>query len=136
MGVALRRHGGQDLVLPALVAACLARKVFLQGAAIRAINSMEVALLGLLLLVGGTWVPQAAGLRILVVHPLYAGSHVLTLQSVTAELLKHGHSVATVKFQDTNCGPCIYALLSKADGQHHCTDESELTEFLQLSGKP
>ena len=39
-----------------------------------------MALLGLLLLVGGTWVPQAAGLRILVVHPLYAGSHVLTLQ--------------------------------------------------------
>jgi len=76
-----------------------------QGAAIRAINSMEVALLGLLLLVGGTWVPQAAGLRILVVHPLYAGSHVLTLQSVTAELLKHGHSVTTVKFQDTNLPP-------------------------------
>ena len=78
--------------------------------------------MGLLLLVGGTWVPQAAGLRILVVHPLYAGSHVLTLQvrqsvvtmemfhscifqSVTAELLKHGHSVTTVKFQDTNLPP-------------------------------
>ena len=43
---------------------------------------MEVALLGLLLLVGGVWLPEVDGLRILVVHPLYAGSHALTLQVV------------------------------------------------------
>ena len=40
----------------------------------------KVALLGLLLLVGGAWLPEVDGLRILVVHPLYAGSHALTLQ--------------------------------------------------------
>ena len=40
----------------------------------------KVALLGLLLLVGGPWLPGVDGLRILVVHPLYAGSHALTLQ--------------------------------------------------------
>jgi len=68
---------------------------------------MEVALLGLLLLVGGPWLPGVDGLRILVVHPLYAGSHALTLQSVTAELLKNGHSVTTVKFRDTNLPPLL-----------------------------
>jgi len=66
---------------------------------------MEVALLGLLLLLGGVWLPEVDGLRILVVHPLYAGSHALTLQSVTGELLKNGHSVTTVKFRDTNLPP-------------------------------
>ena len=40
----------------------------------------KVALLGLLLLLGGVWLPGGGGLRILVVHPLYAGSHALTLQ--------------------------------------------------------
>ena len=39
-----------------------------------------MALLGLVLLVGGVWLPGVDGLRILVVHPLYAGSHALTLQ--------------------------------------------------------
>ena len=86
----------------------------------------KVALLGLLLLLGGTLLSGVESLRILVVHPLYAGSHVLTLQvvqarsqfspinvfspifllqSVTAELLKNGHSVTTVKFRDTNLPP-------------------------------
>ena len=40
----------------------------------------KVALLGLLLLLVGTLLPGVESLRILVVHPLYAGSHVLTLQ--------------------------------------------------------
>jgi len=33
---------------------------------------------------------------------MYAGSHVLTLQSVTKELLERGHEVTTVKFTDSN----------------------------------
>ena len=40
----------------------------------------KVALLGLLLLLGGTLLSGVESLRILVVHPLYAGSHALTLQ--------------------------------------------------------
>ena len=82
-----------------------------------------MALLGLLLLVVGASLPGADALRILIVHPLYAGSHALTLQvwkkkrafiaisykfpfqSVTGELLKNGHSVTTVKFRDTNLPP-------------------------------
>ena len=42
------------------------------------------------------------GLNLLVLHPMYAGSHVLTLQSVTRELLEHGHHVTTVKFRDSS----------------------------------
>ena len=33
---------------------------------------------------------------------MYAGSHVLTLQSVTKELLDRGHHVTTVKFSDSS----------------------------------
>jgi hypothetical protein len=47
----------------------------------------------------------SSGLRVLVVHPLYAGSHVLTLQAVTEELLARGHAVTTVKFRDTSLPP-------------------------------
>ena len=39
----------------------------------------------------------ALGLHILVLHPFYAGSHVLTLHTVTTALLHRGHSVTTVK---------------------------------------
>ena len=38
-----------------------------------------------------------AGLNILVVHPLYAGSHVLTLHTLSKELLAKGHTVTTFK---------------------------------------
>jgi len=44
----------------------------------------------------------SASLNVLFLHPLYAGSHVLTLQSVTKELLDRGHHVTTVKFSDSN----------------------------------
>ena len=40
----------------------------------------KVALLGLLLLVVGASLPGVDAIRILIVHPLYAGSHALTLQ--------------------------------------------------------
>ena len=40
----------------------------------------KVTLLGLLLLVEGAYLPGVDGLRVLIVHPLYAGSHALTLQ--------------------------------------------------------
>jgi len=59
---------------------------------------IEVTLLFLLL--GG-----ASSLKVLIVHPLYAGSHVLTLQSVTEELLAHGHAVTTFKFRDVALPP-------------------------------
>ena len=44
------------------------------------IFTLKVALLGLLLLVVGASFPGVDAIRILIVHPLYAGSHALTLQ--------------------------------------------------------
>ena len=44
-------------------------------------------------------------LHVLVLHPLYAGSHVLTLQAVTAKLLGRGHAVTTVRFRDSALPP-------------------------------
>ena len=41
-------------------------------------------------------------LNVLFLHPMYAGSHVLTLQSVTKELLDRSHHVTTVKFTDSS----------------------------------
>ena len=38
-----------------------------------------------------------SGLNILVVHPLYAGSHVLTLHTLSKELLAKGHKLTTFK---------------------------------------
>jgi hypothetical protein len=38
-----------------------------------------------------------SSLNILVVHPLYAGSHVLTLHTLSKELLANGHKVSTFK---------------------------------------
>ena len=36
----------------------------------------------------------------LLLHPFYSGSHVLTLHSVSEELVKRGHKVTTVRFAD------------------------------------
>jgi len=47
-------------------------------------------------------IQDCLSLNILFLHPMYAGSHVLTLQSVTKELLDKGHHVTTVKFADSS----------------------------------
>jgi len=39
-------------------------------------------------------------LNILVVHPIYAGSHVLTIHTLSKELIARGHSVTTFKYKD------------------------------------
>ena len=40
------------------------------------------------------------GYKFLILHPIYSGSHVLTLHHVTRELVKHGHDVVTIRYQD------------------------------------
>ena len=84
---------------------------------------------------------SASSLKVLIVHPLYAGSHVLTLQvapasphnppfhlqSVTEELLAHGHSVTTVKFRDVALPPLrtmAHPNFTLVSGQ--CGDTGEL----------
>ena len=38
----------------------------------------------------------------LILHPFYSGSHVLTLHSITEQLINRGHHVTTVRFLDTH----------------------------------
>jgi len=48
-------------------------------------------------------------LNVLVIHPLYAGSHVLTLHALSKELLSNGHKVTTFKFKDEKLPNLDYA---------------------------
>jgi glucuronosyltransferase len=53
--------------------------------------------------------PYAAlSLGVLVLHPFYAGSHVLTLNVVARELLSRGHTVTTVKFHEDKLPPLAH----------------------------
>ncbi len=36
----------------------------------------------------------------LILHPFYAGSHVLTLHSVAEKLVQRGHKVTTVRYEE------------------------------------
>ena len=38
----------------------------------------------------------------LILHPIYSGSHVLTLHQVALELVKRGHNVLTIRYKDTH----------------------------------
>lgn len=44
----------------------------------------------------------AKPLNVLIIHPIYAGSHVLTLQSLASSLLSRGESVTTIRYKDTH----------------------------------
>jgi len=46
--------------------------------------------------------------NILITHPLYAGSHVLTLHSLSKELLSRGHRITTIRFSDDQLPPLQY----------------------------
>lgn len=56
----------------------------------------------------GTWTsrentpPPTGNKTFLVLHPLYTGSHVLTLHQITKELIARGHRVVTVRFRDVH----------------------------------
>ena len=59
----------------------------------------------LLLLLLVNLAPPALALHLLVLHPFYAGSHVLSLHAVTREMLSRGHNVTTVKFHEDKLPP-------------------------------
>jgi len=54
------------------------------------------------LLLFTTLTSHVDSLSLLVLHPVYAGSHVLTLQSVVTRLLEQGHHVTTIRYLDTH----------------------------------
>jgi len=49
-------------------------------------------------------------LNILVLHPLYAGSHVLTLHTLSKELINKGHKITTIRYRDDDLPPLDYGL--------------------------
>ena len=57
--------------------------------------------------------PVCQSYNYLILHPFYAGSHVLTLHSVATKLVEFGHKVTTVRFADP------YGLKLKPLGDNH-----------------
>ncbi len=49
----------------------------------------------------------AMGANILIIHPLYSGSHVLTLRSVAESLTTRGHNVHIVRWKDMHYFPAV-----------------------------
>ena len=45
---------------------------------------------------------QVVSYNFLVLHPIYSGSHVLTLHQVSLELVRRGHNVVTIRYKDTH----------------------------------
>ncbi|XP_050724390.1 UDP-glucuronosyltransferase 2A3-like isoform X3 [Eriocheir sinensis] len=48
---------------------------------------------------------EGAGRRILILHPMYAASHVLTLRALARSLVARGHQVTVVRWKDTHQYP-------------------------------
>jgi len=46
-----------------------------------------------------------SGSKILILHPLYSGSHVLTLRNVAESLAARGHSIHIVRWKDAHVFP-------------------------------
>ena len=40
--------------------------------------------------------------KFLILHPVYSGSHVLTVHKISHELIKRGHDVLTIRYKDTH----------------------------------
>lgn len=55
-----------------------------------------------LLVVQITVFHQSMGYKILVLHPIYSGSHVLTVHKISRELVKRGNDVLTIRYKDTH----------------------------------
>ena len=76
-------------------------------------------------------------LNVLVVHPFYAGSHVLSLHSVTQELLALGHSVTTIKFHEDKLPllpshqnfTLVDLYLNNSNGELDFIEQSEFAQY-------
>ena len=56
----------------------------------------------ILLLLQITIFHQSMSYKFLVLHPIYSGSHVLTVHQISRELVKRGHDVLTIRYKDTH----------------------------------
>ena len=65
-------------------------------------NEIINRLLIILLLLQITIFHQSMSYKFLVLHPIYSGSHVLTVHQISRELVKRGHDVLTIRYKDTH----------------------------------
>ena len=76
-------------------------------------------------------------MNVLVLHPFYAGSHVLSLHSVSQKLLSLGHSVTTVKFFEDKLPPLanhenltlINLYLNNSKGELAFLEQNEFAQY-------
>lgn len=67
-------------------------------------NSLKMLFLFLLSL---SLVSSSLGARILIIHPIYSGSHVLTLRSVAESMTQRGHHVHILRWKDMHSFPAV-----------------------------
>ena len=56
----------------------------------------------MLILLQITVLQQSMSYKFLVLHPIYSGSHVLTVHQISRELVNRGHDVLTIRYKDTH----------------------------------
>ena len=61
--------------------------------------------------------------KFLILHPVYSGSHVLTVHKISRELIKRGHDVLTIRYKDTHG----LKLRTSNDGNQNYKDDEENT---------
>ena len=82
-------------------------------------------------------IPNLHSLSVLVLHPFYAGSHVLSLHAVSKALLAKGHTVTTVKFHEDKLPPLashpnftvINLFLNNSAGELPCVEQTEEGQY-------
>ena len=48
------------------------------------------------------YVKNCLSYKFLILHPVYSGSHVLTVHHISRELVNRGHDVLTIRYKDTH----------------------------------
>jgi len=50
---------------------------------------------------------EATGENVLIIHPIYSGSHILTLLAVAEKLTQNGHFVDIIRWKDMHTFPKV-----------------------------
>ena len=68
--------------------------------------------------------------KFLILHPVYSGSHVLTVHEISRELIKRGHDVLTIRYKDTH----DLKLTTSIDENKTYNDDKENTPSYSSNG--
>ena len=64
--------------------------------------------------------------KFLILHPVYSGSHVLTVHEISRELIKRGHDVLTIRYKDTHG---LKLRTSNHGNQNYKADKENTTRY-------